>query len=378
MASTDELQVLVHQQAEAIQALRDELADVRGRLEAITDREPTSGRPTLGTTGASGGGSADPTAGAAEPDGVTDRRQLLRRAGMVAAGAAAGGAAVVLGSAEPAAAAQGTFTGSPAVIATGTGPGNAIAATSTALIATVDARNGSGTAIFGECSGTTGPGVVGSALGGAGVMGKSASGYGVEAVADFPTAKAHLYLMGPSAEPPTPDGLPVPTGRTDAHRDGEIALDLNRDLWLCTKAGTPGTWRRLGGATTAGALVLLDVPVRIYDSRPGNPPEVGSKSPMANGAIRTIDTKANGSGVPAGATAVLANVTVVNTSASGFLAAFRAGTSTPKASTINWFTANEIVANTTVVACDANAQISLYVPLNSRTDVFVDVIGYYR
>lgn len=388
MASTDELQVLVHQQAEAIQALRDELADVRGRLEAITDRGPTPGRPAPdgpaphgaapSLTGPSDGGSAAGNHHTADAGEVTDRRQLLRRAGMVAAGAAAGGAAVVLGSAEPAAAAQGTFTGSPAVIATGTGPGNAIAATSTALIATVDARNGSGTAIFGECSGTTGPGVVGSALGGAGVMGKSASGYGVEAVADFPTAKAHLYLMGPSAEPPTPDGLPVPTGRTDAHRDGEIALDLNRDLWLCTKAGTPGTWRRLGGATTAGALVLLDVPVRIYDSRPGNPPEVGSKSPMANGAIRTIDTKANGSGVPAGATAVLANVTVVNTSASGFLAAFRAGTSTPKASTINWFTANEIVANTTVVACDANAQISLYVPLNSRTDVFVDVIGYYR
>ena len=183
--------------------------------------------------------------------------------------------------------------------------------------------------------------------------------------------------MGPSAEPPTPDGLPVPTGRTDAHRDGEIALDLNRDLWLCTKAGTPGTWRRLGGATTAGALVLLDVPVRIYDSRPGNPPEVGSKSPMANGAIRTIDTKANGSGVPAGATAVLANVTVVNTSASGFLAAFRAGTSTPKASTINWFTANEIVANTAYTDVDPVGQAIAKVPANASTDFFVDVVGYY-
>ncbi|MFN8038310.1 MAG: hypothetical protein U0Q07_03770 [Acidimicrobiales bacterium] len=378
MASTDELQVLVHEQAEAIQALRDELADVRGRLEAVTHGGPTPDRPIPGGPGPRDGGPAATIDRWAVPGVVTDRRQLLRRAGMVAAGAAAGSAAVVLGTADPAAAAVGTFSGSPAVIATGTGPGNAIAATSTTFVATVDARNGNGTGVLGDSTGATGIGVSGSALGGAGVRGTSSSGYPVVAGADFTTAKAHLLLQGPAAEDPTPDGLPVPTGRTDAHVDGEVALDLNRDLWLCTKAGTPGTWRRLGGASTAGALVLLDVPVRVYDSRPGNPPEVGSKSPLGGGGIRTIDTKVNSSGVPAGATAVLANLTVVNTSASGFLAAFRAGASTPKASSINWFTAGEIVANTTVVACDAAAQISLYVPLNSRTDVFVDVIGYYR
>ncbi len=363
MATTDELHALVREQADELRALRDELAAVRRRLDEVDARPRPDEAPGATTR---------------RDDEVTGRRELLRRAGVAAAGAAAGGAAAVLASASPAAAAQGTFDGSPAVIATGTGSTNAIAATSNAFVATVDARNASGLGVFAQTTGATANALWASSLGGAALLGTTNSGYPLVVAPNVPTAKAHLVLDGPAAEPPDPDGLPIPPTRTDAHRLGEIALDVNHDLWLCVAPGTPGTWRRLGGGSTAGALVLLNTPVRAYDSRPNNPPNIGSKTPIANGTTRVIDTKANSSGVPAGATGVLTNLTVVNTSASGFLAAYKAGAATPNASSINWFTAGEIVANTTVVACDATAQIALYVPPNSSTDVLVDIIGFYR
>jgi hypothetical protein len=36
---------------------------------------------------------------------------------------------------------------------------------------------------------------------------------------------------------------------TGAHLKGEISMDSAATLWVCTVAGTPGTWRKV--ATTA-------------------------------------------------------------------------------------------------------------------------------
>ncbi|MFN8039948.1 MAG: hypothetical protein U0Q07_12130 [Acidimicrobiales bacterium] len=315
-------------------------------------------------------------------DERTDRRTLLRHAGAVAAGAAVGGAATVVTTAGPAAAAgPGSYDGNPAVTATGVG-GHGVTATSDTNEAVLATVNNAFYAVKGVNPNTSGGGVAGRGGfygvwgdngngAGAGVVGTSTIGYCLTAQPLDVTALAHLRLYAA----PT---MPAPPTRSDAHVTGEIALDGNQDLWLCVTNGTPGTWRRIAGSSTAGALTLLGTPVRVYDSRPGNPPLVGTKTPLANGAVRVVDTKAASSGVPVGATGVLANVTVVNTSASGFLSAYRAGATTPNASTVNWFVAGEIVANTTVVACDANAQISCYVPPGSSTDVFIDVIGYLR
>ena len=52
---------------------------------------------------------------------------------------------------------------------------------------------------------------------------------------------------------------------------------------------TPGTFRKLGGATTAGAFHALATPVRVYDSRPGTKPTVGSKTPLGPNSPRTVD-----------------------------------------------------------------------------------------
>ncbi len=362
----------LREQVEALQAVIERQDDVIRRQEerlAALERTAPIGDPVV---------DEPPTV---VWDGTTDRRHLLSRAATVAAGAAVGGTALALGQASPAAAAQGIFDGNPAVVANGIGgyavqaisdTGGAIVASNSNSSDTVTVSNysalgraiygsGKNCGVFGVCPSGAGSGVVGTAY----------DGYGVEARVNAAAARAQLWLTGLAS-------LPVPPSRSDFHIQGEVVFDVNEDLWLCTANGNPGTWRRVSGANTAGALTLLSSPVRVYDSRPGNPPVTGPKTPLANGASRTVDCTNNASGVPVGATGVLANVSVVNTSTTGFLAAFKTGTAVPGTSTINWFQVGSIVANTTVVACDATAHIDCYVPPTSSTDFFIDVIGFFR
>jgi len=150
-------------------------------------------------------------------------------------------------------------------------------------------------------------------------------------------------------------------------------------VWYCTLGGSPGLWRKLTGPSTAGALHLVSTPKRVYDSRPGQPPAaVGPKTPLQAGQKRTVDLKADGSGVPAGATAALVSLvaTGTTTGVGGFLSVFRNDIAWPGTSNLNWTAAGQTVAVTTVTALDAEARCGLWA--GSVTDVVVDVLGYYR
>ena len=118
-------------------------------------------------------------------------------------------------------------------------------------------------------------------------------------------------------------------------------------------------------------------PKRVYDSRAGNPPLGVTKGPLSNGT-RVVNLL-NGVVLPAGVKpkGLLVNLAVVNTSASGFLSLYENGKPDPQTSSINWFVANEIVANTTYTAVDATGNAVAKVPANASTDFFIDVVGYY-
>lgn len=227
----------------------------------------------------------------------------------------------------------------------------------------------------------SGIGVQGQSQSGAGVAGSSVTGSGVEGngpiglkgdglIGLFTTGSFASIMLGRKFQSP-------PSQRSGLQAPG--ALDIDDDtLWYCTLAGSPGTWLRVVGPDTAGALTLLSAPVRVYDSRPNNPPEIGSKTKLSNGAVRTIDCKANNSGVPIGATAVLVNITVVNTSTTGYVSLYRNGITPPATSTVNWDHTNQVIANTTITAIDAAGFCAAKVPLTSSCDLFLDIIGYYR
>ena len=140
----------------------------------------------------------------------------------------------------------------------------------------------------------------------------------------------------------------MPAGLT-TYAIGSISLDEDGELWLCAASGAPGTWTRLLREDTAVGRTIPITPVRALDTRatsgrpPGSPVIPGQKKgPLKGGEAITLDL-AGVSPIPASASGVLGNLTVVSPSYSGYLMAGPSGT-TPTTSALN-FTTGAIVAN---------------------------------
>jgi hypothetical protein len=119
-------------------------------------------------------------------------------------------------------------------------------------------------------------------------------------------------------------------------------------------------------------------PVRICDTRAGNPSGLSAPANQCNGQTipkaGTMGVNVAGSfGVPANATAVVLNVTVVNPSAPGIVTAYPSGAVLPVASNIN-YVAGEVVPNLVEVGIGSGGDVSFYSSV--RSDLVVDVEGY--
>jgi hypothetical protein len=106
------------------------------------------------------------------------------------------------------------------------------------------------------------------------------------------------------------DFLTKPSSGT--YSQGDV-ISAGDGVWLCVAAGTPGTWRKVGGLATAGAFHAIS-PHRVYDSRHSTILHDGdtrtvtiSNGINAAGAVDAADL------VPVGATAISVNVTVAET-----------------------------------------------------------------
>src|SRR5262249_17307316 len=141
-------------------------------------------------------------------------------------------------------------------------------------------------------------------------------------------------------------GLDLLTDTTHSFLEGSLVSDSNSVLWYCWDSGT-GTGTDGAGVSPISiipAFLPLSRPTRVYDSRDG--------AGQINGNVqeeRTIQI------APAGVAilSVLMNVTVVNTTGSGYLSIFSADASWDPDhpfSSMNWFTDNQITANMVVSA----------------------------
>ncbi len=97
------------------------------------------------------------------------------------------------------------------------------------------------------------------------------------------------------------------------------------------------------------------------------------EDPRAGGTLKVQVTGKGG--VPAGATAVVANVTVTGATAQSFLTAYPDGTTRPLASNLN-FTASQTVPNLVTVPLSSAGAIDLY-NASGTVNALVDVDGYY-
>lgn len=130
-------------------------------------------------------------------------------------------------------------------------------------------------------------------------------------------------------------------------------------------------------ATSAdpGDVLVGATPRRIFDTRTG---AGGPKAKLGAGQSRNLAV-AGANGVPANATAVVANLTATGISAPSFLTAWPAGASRPGTSSLN-MAKGQTRSNAVVLPLGTSGankgKLSVYNDKGS-TDVIVDVLGWY-
>jgi len=123
--------------------------------------------------------------------------------------------------------------------------------------------------------------------------------------------------------------------------------------------------------SSAGAFTPL-TPTRILDTRNS----IGySGAKPANGAVVSLQvTGANG--IPADAVAVSVNLTGTESGGPGFVTMYPDDESQPLASSLNFTTANETVANAALIRLPASGRLNLFTQRSAH--LVVDVTGYWK
>ena len=123
------------------------------------------------------------------------------------------------------------------------------------------------------------------------------------------------------------------------------------------------------GAAQAGRFTPVN-PTRLLDTRDPNSPHFGVLAP--NEAV-TVNVAAL-AGLPADAAAVALNVTVTDSTASGYRTVYPAGSTRPTASNLNVDGAGSTIANQ-VIAPLNGGQTTVYA--QSGGDLVIDVVGWF-
>jgi len=161
-----------------------------------------------------------------------------------------------------------------------------------------------------------------------------------------------------------------------------MSVDAEGDLWMCTTAGDPGTWTRLLREDTAAGRVVPVDPFRALDTRAtggrpsGSPAIPGQKKgPLNGGAVLTLDLAGVGA-IPATATGVVGNLTVVSPNYSGWLKALPSG-GTGATSSLNFMAGTAAVANAFTSALGpAGLMITASGTAANRYHLIVDITAY--
>jgi hypothetical protein len=133
-----------------------------------------------------------------------------------------------------------------------------------------------------------------------------------------------------------------------------------------------GYYTGVGG--TGSVFVPLATPVRITDTRGATPL---NGTPIAAATSESFNLATALSTVPATATSVVSNFTVVAGNASGYLSVYPTSTTVhPVSSSVNW-TANEIVPNFTIADTNSTGSVEVYNSAGGTINLLIDAFGYF-
>ncbi|OLZ67963.1 hypothetical protein AVW11_13455 [Streptomyces amritsarensis] len=121
-----------------------------------------------------------------------------------------------------------------------------------------------------------------------------------------------------------------------------------------------------------GSKFTPHAPTRLLDTRSGIG---GTNHPVTPYGVARVKVGGN-SGIPADATAVALNVTVVSPRSGGHITAYPSGTEQPTTSNVN-FVAGQTVPNMTIVPVGADGYVELLNRSYGDVDLLADVTGYF-
>jgi hypothetical protein len=185
---------------------------------------------------------------------------------------------------------------------------------------------------------------------------------------------------------PSDDGTSVPSSSSINYAAGQTVANLvtvpvgsDGYVYLANKGGTINLIADVSGYYSRSAPDLYQPvsPVRVLDTRKGTGAPKGAVS--NGGTVKLLVALGDTNLAPAGdMTAVAVNITVVNASNGGYIAAYADGASRPGTSNVN-FGKGQVVANNAIVPVAANGKIDLTAELGTTASVnlVVDVVGYY-
>ena len=283
------------------------------------------------------------------------------------------------------------------VAASGTGAGLYVPLATPARIC--DTRTGDPSGLSGgaaQCDGTANAGttlvtdsphsVQVDGVGGVPATGVTAVVLNVTAV--HPKARGFLTVYPGGESAPTASNLNFAPGQTVPNRV-VVPVSASGAIDLVANEGTDALvdvsgWYTATGAVTGTGYDAEPAPVRICDTRAGNPSGLTGAASQCNGAGnagaplgagRTMSVDVAGlAGVPTGATAVVLNVTAVSPSGQTHLTVFP-GTSPPGASDLNP-APGEVEANLVTATVSATGTVNIFNYAGS-VNVVVDVEGWY-
>ncbi len=133
------------------------------------------------------------------------------------------------------------------------------------------------------------------------------------------------------------------------------------------------------GGAGAGLYVPLPTPTRVCDTRGFNPSNLTGTAAQCNsktipaGGAQVVQV-AGAFGVPANATAIVGNLTTVNSTGPGVMTAYPNGLPAPTASNLN-FTGGQVLPNRVIVPVGTGGSID--VASSVQSDAVFDISGYY-
>ena len=194
------------------------------------------------------------------------------------------------------------------------------------------------------------------------------------ATATFTPSRTPTSTRTPTATPtPTTSLTPPPTGTA-------TPTSTSTPTFTATPTPTTGVAPTLPPTRTptppsAGWQYFSMTPCRAVDTRSAAGPYGGPA--LAAGADRSF-VLINRCGIPPGARAVAVNLTVTESTASGYLVLYSGGTAVPVASTVN-YRAGQTRANNAFVTLGAGGDVALHCGQASGTvQAVIDVNGYFQ